>query len=311
VQRKRKTMSKQTALNTIGTLLACAIVLFSKSLTKRATDGFTIHAIQSIFPSDPQWNVSFADKPPLEFHTILNQSFRYLAKGAQCYVFISEDGQYVLKFFNQVLYKRKGQEERNKDFLSYTIAYDHFREETGLVYLHLAPEQTPLKKITLIDRLNIAHDIELGSLEFLLQKRAHLAVSSITTAMIAHKEDDAKKVLNALFDLTRKRLEKGILDRDPNITKNLGILEDKALQIDVGRFYLATSPDQFKTDLAHFKTKNAGFLQWLESNHPSLLPFYLEQYSLLEQYYLEKFSIESRSAPYFSCPQQEEQSGPQ
>ena len=157
-------MCKKKLLNVIGTLFACAIIFFSKPLTKKITDGFTIQAIRTVFPSDPKWTFPERD----DVKKILSQKFVYAAKGNQCYVFISEDNQYVLKFFNQRLYKRKGIEKREDDFTSYKIAYDLLREETGVIFLHLAPDRDFHHRVTLVDRLNIEHLMEMGDFEFLL-----------------------------------------------------------------------------------------------------------------------------------------------
>ena len=83
--------------------------------------------ISSNLPYNPKWDV--AGPPSNEIQSALNQNYHYLAKGAQCYVFSSSDGKYVIKFFRQSLYhlpfgllcnleaKRKKKElAREKDF---------------------------------------------------------------------------------------------------------------------------------------------------------------------------------------------------
>ncbi len=283
-------MKRQRALNIIGSILAVSFVLLSKPLTKKATDGFTIHSITSAFPSDPRWEASSPASPEV-IDKALSQKFRYLARGAQCFAFVSEDGQYVLKFFNQPNYKRKGVEHRNIDFASYKIACEQLPEETGLLSVHLVPGTGSKRVVTLIDKLNIAHKVDLESMEFLLQKRADLTIPAISSAMKEHKEEVAKGYLDAIFALTHKRVDQGILDRDPNMTKNLGVLDGKAFLVDIGRLSYGTSAQQFKTDLMRFEEKNRGFRQWLQENYPSLYTYYLEQYALLEQHYQKKTEV--------------------
>lgn len=66
----------------------------------RVTAGFTVGNITYALPYDSRWDIrdlNLAESKHLDY--ILSQNFKYLGKGCQSYVFASEDGQYVLKFF--------------------------------------------------------------------------------------------------------------------------------------------------------------------------------------------------------------------
>ena len=61
------------------------------------------------------------------------------------------------------------------DFDSYKIAYENLKDETGLIYLHLNKTDFLKQKMIIIDKIGIYHEIDLDSMEFLIQKgRAYL-----------------------------------------------------------------------------------------------------------------------------------------
>src|SRR5437868_4094151 len=64
------------------------------------TDGFAIENITSQYPYDVKRETrSITQAEQQQIHSILSQKFSYLGKGCQSYVFVSEDDNYVLKFF--------------------------------------------------------------------------------------------------------------------------------------------------------------------------------------------------------------------
>lgn len=70
------------------------------------TAGFTLSNISSDFPFQPQWEVRpLMASEEAEFFKALNQPYSYLGKGCQSYVFASEDGKYVIKFFKYQRYR--------------------------------------------------------------------------------------------------------------------------------------------------------------------------------------------------------------
>ena len=142
-------------------ILAIGVVLYlTNVLYYRLTDGFTVGNITSNFSYNSKW-----DTRPLtaeEQNTIdgiLSQPFSYLGKGCQSYVFQSQDGLYVLKFFKFQRYRIKPwvvafsfipavekhiekrlehKKAKIERFLtSWRIAFDDLQNETGIVYVHL------------------------------------------------------------------------------------------------------------------------------------------------------------------------------
>lgn len=292
-------MSSKRVFGFIGVFFLCAALLLHRPITKYVrnhfftqpkTPSFAVDAIKSIFPSDTSW----ASPHIGEFGGVFDQKFTYLGDGGQCYAFVSDDRQYVLKFFKQHKFRKKntpaseGIKRREDAFTSYKVAYDKLREETGLLFLHLVPGDGFQKQVTLVDHLHNAHPVDLGSLEFMLQKRVDLVIDVLSAKMQEGEEEEAKKILDDLFIFFHRRVDKGVLDFDPQIAINLGILDGRIVQIDLGRFSLATKPQMFKTEHVLFKKKNAEFGKWLRKNHPSLYPHYKQHCLLLEEHYKQR-----------------------
>lgn len=192
-------------------------------LCDHATWGFTTARLQTthdlgFFP--PQ------DDP----RPFLQQKFYLRDQGGQSYVFISEDGQYVLKFFKDMprpwlpwpSYQKKKFGKLKRTLTGYQLAYDRLRHETGLLYLHLSPTSFTLP-VVLIDRLHIAHTLDLSSVYFVLQKRAE----PLTTP---------QNFLPQIHRLLEKRSSAQIADHDPRLHSNLGWIDHHLVFIDPGRF---------------------------------------------------------------------------
>src|ERR1700690_2519160 len=65
------------------------------------TTGFSLDKIASHLSYNPEWEVEALTERQREVlvQKVFSQAYYYLASGNQCYAFISEDRQYVLKFF--------------------------------------------------------------------------------------------------------------------------------------------------------------------------------------------------------------------
>jgi hypothetical protein len=270
--------------------ILCFLFLFilSRWFCESKTDSFTILGIASNRPFNPAWETR-----PLstEEKQVFRQKFIYFGKGAQVYVFFSEDGKYVLKFFRQKSYTppfwisylpeflkykdRKISEKKARflrDFESYKLAFEKIPEETGTLYVHLNKTDHLHQKITLIDRLQIEHVLDLDQFDFVLQEKAEIVPKRIHTLMHEGKVDEAKAALSSILQMIGQRTHKGVIDRYPNLLKNFGFIGNRAVELDIGRFY----PGTVQEGLERLKVE---FKEWL-SCYPELAAYWEENFSL-------------------------------
>lgn len=262
-------------------LLVWAAARFSHHQTK----GFRLSKLQNNTTCFPQ------KSPPLleEYQKILRQKFRFFGRGLQSFSFVSEDGTIVLKLFNNRYQNRlfwlrffpsskkifQTKRKWEKTFLSYQIAFDDLREETGLLYYHPA-KSSDCPKITLIDPIGIEHKLDLNDHGFVLQKRAMLVYPYLS--MCAKEEDfeRASRAFHSLFTLLKEKMKRGISDRDPLIRTNFGFCGDEALQIDIGPLSYDESLKSKERQREEIEKIVLSLCHWLEENHPQLLPKFYE-----------------------------------
>lgn len=274
---------------------ACAggLILLQR-FCHQQTDGFSRYKISSNLTFQPEWEtprLSLREQESLS--KILNQPYRYLAKGAQSYVFLSDDGKYVLKFFRiyhlqppfWVTHLRwpwflqsykmdkilKKLDELHKDFASYKIAHDELKEETGIVYLHLNKTDYLKQTLTFYDKIGIKHQVALDQMEFLVQKRAELVYPALAKMVESEGLENAKDALSQLVSLLCLRCQKGIHDKDPDLNTNFGFIGHTPLQIDVGRFRIENGNLQEQmVDRDEIIRITDNLNQWLRSRYPEL-----------------------------------------
>lgn len=210
-------------------------------------------------------------------------TYRYLGKGGQSYVFVSEDGSSVLKLFRssrlnnlklfysvfpiKVLQKKIGiQEELLKQTLkSYSIADQYLKNETGLIGVHLDHSTNLNSPLKIVDKLGIAHTLNPNDYPFVIQEKAILVKEKIAQLMEAGKLQEARSAIAHLFAMIEARKEKGIADGDPNLIKNFGFCGDRPIQIDGGRFSLLPLPPNDKFNQSKEELQN-----WIHQHYPEL-----------------------------------------
>ena len=158
-------------------------------------------------------------------------------------------------------------------YQSYQIAYEHLPEETGVLYLHLSKTKSLNRTIHLKTPKGKNLTLKLDDMEFLVQKRAY----SIFDEMKAHP-DKSKEMISSILYLIAERNRKGIGDNDINCERNLGILDGKALQIDVGEFYPSIPKSVNKEEL---KRATLDLQCFLEENQPELVSYLQEEVNAL------------------------------
>jgi hypothetical protein len=263
-------------------LLALFAIVFNflENFAHKKTDGFSVGRVQF------DEKVTFGnDKEILE----LNQSFHYLDCGNQCYAFVSDDGQYVLKLFKYAsspiphfvteipLLNRlkpfkphrfeKQRWKRQRDFTSYKLAWNFFRNETALIDTHLDAISHHYPTVTITDKLGCSHKLDLNQTPFVLQKKATPVYKQLCVWMAAGEIDQARKGIASLLILLKQRIHKGLQDDDVHFYSNFGFIGTQAIQLDPGHFTqgVCANPD------LEMKTITAPLLQWCQKHAPSLI----------------------------------------
>ncbi len=222
---------------------------------------------------------------------ILNKKYKFLTKGRQSFVFESEDEKYVLKLFRFHRYRpsifynlissfnfakryiKKIQDEKNDLYYqtmnSYKLAYEHLKDETATIYVHLNKSDNLNNKLKIEDRFKNTHFINLNEVGFVVQKKAF----SFEKALLKAKNDKKafEVLLNSFFNNLQSIYDKNLLNKDRHVIQNLGVVdENKVIELDIGRFVLKKDFDEKKVrkEVYHY-TKYLK--KWLLKNAPDFI----------------------------------------
>lgn len=248
------------------------------------TGGFTLAKIQN--------NTYELSTPAIhleknyDLKALLTQKYSYFSRGLQSFCFLSEDGETVLKLFNnryqtkiafwkclsyfpffdkvaadKIVYLES---KLKMTFDSYQIASEMFPQESALIYFQAHPSQQIRSNVTLVDKLGIKHSVNLNQYAFILQKKATPFYSYLEQLISDRDWAGCHQVIHKLFDLSLLRHKQRVSDRDPLIRTNFGVIDGEPVYIDVGPFVKSNcnlDPIQTRKELdAMF----LGLKHWLE-----------------------------------------------
>ncbi len=239
-----------------------ALFFFVQSLCKKVTDGFALEWIKHPLPE-------IAEAIPVDpqIVKILEQPFHYLGRGGQCFAFLSEDGQFVLKVFKQHHLRLPSiihpfvpssiidffQRKEEQFLTSCKIASQDFAEGTGVISSQLTHHLPSLPShILLYDPLHNPHRVSSARLPFVLQRKATLVDAYLGKLMEQGKTQEAKQAIDGLISLVKQRCQKGIYDNDPVLNRNFGFIDQQAVEIDIGSYSYEPrlkSPDYMRREL--------------------------------------------------------------
>ncbi|MBS0653650.1 MAG: hypothetical protein JSR39_09045 [Verrucomicrobia bacterium] len=283
-----------------------ALLLFSLALVQidrtsfKQNDLFNIRHILPNISANPKWEVARPTQEELaNIDKILEQSFRYLAKGSHSFAFLSEDGRYVLKFhrypshlrvlpwlnrpfayqFSQKRIKIKEYNLKKLDYnlSSYKNSFEDLKEETGLIYVHTNPSTSLNRCATIIDRTGNTYRIPLDNVTFVLQHRADLLYTTLDQLKKRHDVEGSKKVVSAMVQLFVSCCQKGYVDEDPILRKNYGIIGDRAIHIDIGDMVYREDVKKRENYIPHVKEMTESLRKRLVRDYPYLLDHYQEE----------------------------------
>ena len=252
-------------------LLFVSLCLWFPTAYKRWTHAFRLGKCAI----DWEYNAAWETKPVSGIEEALAQPFTYLDKGAQSYVFISQDRRYVLKLFRfdacrvpfgqrAVRFARQffGLREKHflgfrekveKNFASCKISVDLIPHLTGVVFAHLNPKPSSLPIICVRDRLGLSHKIDPANMRFVLQKTAHSFRKTL------QESEDPTAFIASYVSLLQELAKLGVANLDCTMGKNFGFLDGCAIVIDIGNF--AMDPELAEANVAHF---TSALQTWLE-----------------------------------------------
>lgn len=264
------------------------------------SDGFSLSKIKNTFPVTEEWQLPAPTaKEQKRIANICGQKFHYLGKGSQVYAFLSEDGQYVLKFFKCYHLKPVGWaakvplpsfldtsrqailDKRYKKISttleSYKIASESLRDECGLIAVEILPTASINQEVEIYDKLGRKHLLNLGHYGFILQRKADLIYPKLSEWIASNNMDAAKEAIRSMIALIVQRSKKGIQDSDPDLHKNAGLIGTTAILIDLGCLHRnpeAKNKEVFTQDLLKITNR---LKMWLEKQSPELYTFLLQE----------------------------------
>lgn len=235
------------------------------------------------------------DEEPSRAATILAQKFHFLNRGLQSFSFLSEDGNYVLKVFNNknkrlnkfysfflkippfsfwaLAHSYRVQEKEELTFESYHIANKEMREKTALVYLHTEKTNHLPSSITLIDPLHISHEIDPNKLGFLIQQKVSMAYPTLERWIEKKELDKARAAISSLLQLFFFKWKQGLNDSDPLIRTNYGFIGTEAIQIDVGPLSHPPALPSFQEFSCELRRITTSLRIFLSQRSPELLTY--------------------------------------
>ena len=204
---------------------------------------------------------------------ILSQPFYYLDRGAQCYVFASLDGNYVLKMFRydrSLVKKTKGslQEKIDHLFAACVLAQSYAQEETGLLFLHLNCSQNAWPVLQAKGPLGQSLRIPLDRYRFAIQTRVKPFQDSLLGAYEKGDEIMMRKQIDSFVNLIKSRSDKGIFNSDPSLNRNFGFLEGRAFELDFGNYSLGGASQEWE-----FSYYTHRLRSWLAENAPEWVAY--------------------------------------
>lgn len=261
-------------------ILAAAAMAFGLFIAYRfSQQQFHLDNIQATWPAENIHPISIEDKQRLDL--IFKQPFRYIDRGKQSYVFVSQDGQTILKFFDtrctqsgsypliNPLSLKKCTKKMQQLLNGYTVAENFDRENTGLIFVQLSPNPSYTMSISVTDRFGFKHNVEMSKVPFALQKRAIPTREAITGLLSKGDVEGAVKLLQKIIDMYIQEYQHGVIDGDHNLMYNTGIADGKPMRIDVGRLRYdekVKDPAVYANDLHKVAVERVG--EWLQRHFP-------------------------------------------
>lgn len=255
--------------------------------------GFSVSKIRSNIPLNDYWDVDPLTKSQHELLVkhVFPQTYYYLSNGPNNYAFVSEDKQYVIKFFKKNRLSPRGWLKRypfsflryfgyevpsDDSFLSehlfanYKAVYESLRRETGLVYMHLTKRKEFHHLLKLIDRNGRMHKVNLDHFEFVVQSRGDLIFNKIEYLIQKREFTTLRNAIRSFLRLIAVRCEKGFASAPVSLSHHFGFQGDQPIQFDCGIITKDVSM-KYPLNIQKEVLQAAEKLNlWFNENHPDL-----------------------------------------
>lgn len=221
-------------------ILFAALMLPLPLLFRKSTEGFRLGKLAC--------DVPFHFSSNHEIPEVLQHSFTFFSRGAQTFVFLSEDGRYILKLFRNDPWvhpwrkflrdcffrkSRMAPEKKIYNLLNAAkIASEKAPDLTGICYAHLSPT-THLPKTLLIAPFARRFSVDLNRYSFVIQHRAEPIAEVFRRTL-----DRAafRRISLSFIELLKERTARKIYNSDKKIAHNFGFLGDRAIEWDFGNY---------------------------------------------------------------------------
>lgn len=260
---------------------------------------FNPKMIESKFAPRKEWDVRISKDHDAFFYVVSQQTFNWLGRGMQVVVFETQDGRYVVKFFQLSRIKEepsrgffkdlfssesnaKRQERRDHReelFSSSKMCFEELQDETGIVYVHLNRTKDKIHGMKLVDRYGQSHRIRGDDTCFVVQRKAKPVIPTFVSLMEKGDVAGAKARLEQIFDLLLALAHKGYVDGDDALIRNnnIGFSSDRAIYIDTGHIFHAQNLDAYERMQYEFKVRLDPLEHWLNVMYPELGAYYQER----------------------------------
>jgi len=253
------------------------------------TANFRIDKIEPNSFFNNYWD--FVQKNDVDLTSILNQKYKFLNKGRQSFAFASDDQKYVIKFFRfhqfdtpvfykilQFAFAKKKEGEKKISYLetmnSCKLVFEKLKEETAVVYLHLNKTKNLNYRLKIIDKLKRSYLVDLDNSGFVIQKKA----KSFKKEILNSRNNRAYEgLINSFFNNLSSIYNKNIKNDDRHLMQNLGVVDNKIVEMDIGRFKEIKDfqkEEAFKKEVFHY-TKYLS--RWIDKNIPEAKEFFNDQ----------------------------------
>ncbi len=262
-------------------------------LALNRTDGFRTNLITKFEKKEDTYKID-VEKDLDEIKKILSQEFHYLTKGRECFIFESEDKKYVLKFFNSSRYYmkyffpkislpkfldsyRKKHYNRRCKRLSFNLsssklAFDNLKEDAALIFVNLTISDYFKDKVKIKNKYGKIFNLDLNNIFFILQKKC-----DIFYQVYEKTSDDRYKIylIESFLEMVHNRTKKLIIDDDiGKKRRNWGVFDNRAVTIDIGRWYFDEKLQTFSGYKKEMIKATKTLRKYLEDNEPEKIDFF-------------------------------------